>query len=448
MTRVVVIGGGISGLASAHFARRARPSLTVTVLEGSARAGGNIRTLRRGGMPVEAGPDTVVMGRPEVDSLLDALGLTSSLLSPTTGAARVMVAQRGGLEAFPDGLVFGVPTRLRQLATTPLLSMRGKARAALDLVLPVRGEAAASVGELVERRLGREVKERLVEPMVGGIFAADIDRLDPAVGLPMLAGKRGSLIRALAGAKRPAGGGGLRAPRQGMSALVDALVRDLGDGALRLQRAAARVRRRGAGWVVTTTDGADLPCEHVVLAVPPAACAPLIEELDPELARAASSLRAATTATVILVFPPGTPLPPASGLLVPRAERRSVLAATFVNAKWARTSDTGEVVVRAFLGGARSPTLVERTDDEGLVSRALDDLRAYLPLPAPLRAEVVRFVGATPQPEVGHSTRVAEVRTLAARHPGLSLVSAAYEGPGIAGCVAQAARVGASLAAS
>ncbi|MCC6649314.1 MAG: protoporphyrinogen oxidase [Polyangiaceae bacterium] len=445
MTHVVVVGGGISGLASAHFARRARPGARVTVLEGSPRAGGNVRTLRRGGMPVEAGPDTIVMGRPEVGALLDGLGLTPSMVAPAAGAGRVLVAHGGALSVFPDGLVFGVPTRPRQLATTRLLSLRGKARAALDLVLPSGDDAPRSVGALVERRLGREVKERLVEPMLGGVFAADVDRLDPAVALPMLEGKRGSLIRALAGARRPSGGG-LRAPAEGMSALVDALVRELGDGdGLRLQQRASRVRRSGAGYVVTVAGAGELACDHVVVAVPPAACAVLTAELDGELSAAASALSAASTATVLLVFPPGTRLPDASGVLVPRTEGRTVLAATFVNAKWARPSDTGEVVVRAFVGGARSPALVEESDDDALVARSLADLRAYLPLPAPTRADVVRFVGATPQPELGHRERVARVRAAAARHPGLSLVSAAYEGPGIAGCVAQAARVGAAL---
>lgn len=446
MTEVAVVGGGVSGLATAVFARAADPTLRITLLESSPRLGGNVRTLQLGGMPVEAGPDALLVGRREVDALVDQLGLGGELAPPCAGARCVLVAARGALRPLPEGLVMGVPTRLGQLATTDLLSPLGKLRALLDLFLPARPRPGESVGALVARRLGPEVRDRLVEPVLGGIYAADVDRLDPTVGLPPGVHRGGSLLRAMA--RTPRGKGSpLRAPRSGMGRLVGELSARLGEGVVRREIAARWVRPEGRGWTVATSAG-DLRCDRLVLAVPPAAAVTLLGGVDPDLASGLSDLRAATTASVILVFPPGTPLPAASGVLLPRDEGKATLAATFVNAKWGRGSSTGEVVIRAVVGGARSPDLVARETDDGLVALALADLRAYLPLPDPTSASVVRHLDGTPQPEVGHPERVARVRSLADRHFGLSLVSAAYEGPGLAGCIAQASRAAASLVPS
>lgn len=444
MTHLAIVGGGVSGLATAVFARAADPSLRVTVLEGEPRLGGNVRTLSVGGMPVEAGPDAMLVGRTEVNALLTLLGLDDELAPPAAGARRVLVATRGALQPLPDGLVMGVPTRLGQLATTRLLSPLGKARALLDLVLPARPRGGESVGALVARRLGPEVRDALVEPVLGGIYAADVDRLDPSVGLPPGAHRGGSLLRAMARARRGPGSP-LRAPRSGMGRLVTELVRRIGPDVITRSSAARSVRRDGRGFRVRTAHG-DLACDRVVLAVPPRAASTLVEGWDGELAAALGDLRAASTASILFAFPRDTELPAGSGLLVPRNEGRATLAATFVNAKWERPSPTGQVVVRAVLGGARSPELVAREDDDTLAARALADLRAYLPLPDPVGVHVVRFPHGTPQPEVGHPERVARVRALAEEHDGLSLVSAAYEGPGLAGCVAQAARAASRLA--
>ncbi len=444
MTRLVVVGGGVSGLATAHFARRAREDLEVTVLEAEARLGGNVQTLSLGGIQVEAGPDALVTSRVEVRRLLTELGLEDELTRPSPAAGRVLIASRGALEALPEGLVFGIPTRLTELATTPLLSWRGKARALLDLVLPRAAHPGESVGALIDRRLGREVKDRLVEPLIGGIYAADIDRMDPRVGLPMAASAEGSLVHAMARARR-GGAAELRAPRGGMSRLVSALEERLTEAVVRRETTAHRVERHEERWRVTTTKGESIDGDAVVLAVPPSAASPLVTGLDEELAQALARLVSASSAAVLLSFAPGTSLPSSSGVLIPRVEGRATRAATFVNAKWGRASPTGELVVRAIVGGARTPELLARADDAELIAIALEDLRAYLPLPEPVEAKVVRFRAGSPQAEVGHAERVREVRELAARHGRLALVSAAYEGPGLAGCIAQAARVASAL---
>jgi protoporphyrinogen/coproporphyrinogen III oxidase len=447
--RVVVVGGGISGLATAYFLRQAIPACAVVVLESEGRVGGNVRTLRIGGADVDAGPDAVLVGRPAAASLCGALGTGARMIAPRAEARRVNLAMRRRLVPMPEGLALGVPTGLLPLLRTPLISLAGKARATLDLVLPRDASREQSVGALIERRLGREIKDTLVEPMLGAIYAADVDSLDPAVALPFMTPASGGLLRSLASAPRPSGGPAMMAPEGGMIQLIEALLAAVGHDAFRVSSPVRALRRTARGsLLVETVLGGSTEADVVILAVPPAAAARIVEDLEPGLAGALGDLRATSTASVVLTFPSGTALPPGSGMLIPRTEGRATLAATFVGSKWGRPSERGEVVVRALLGGARAPGLAAASSDDELVARALEDLRAYTPLPDPSDVRVVRYLGATPEHRPGHAERVRAIRATLASSPGLHLVHAAYEGPGVAGCASQAAAVASAIAAS
>jgi protoporphyrinogen/coproporphyrinogen III oxidase len=438
--RVVVVGGGISGLATAYFLKQSVPRCSIVVLEAEGRAGGNIRTLRMGGADVDAGPDAVLVGRPAAASLCMALGAGARMIAPRAEARRVNLAMRRRLVPMPEGLALGVPTGLLPLLRTPLISLAGKARATLDLFLPRDASRELSVGALIERRLGREIKDTLVEPMLGAIYAADVDALDPAVALPFMTPASGGLFRSLASAPRPSGGPAMMAPEGGMIQLIQAF---------RVSSPVRAVRRTARGaLVVETALGGSIEADAVILAVPPAAAARIVEDLEPALAGALGDLRATSTASIVLTFPSGTALPPGSGMLIPRTEGRATLAATFVGSKWGRPSERGEVVVRALLGGARAPGLAAVSSDNELVARALEDLRAYTPLPDPSEVRVVRYLGATPEHRPGHAERVRAIRATLAGAPGLHLVHAAYEGPGVAGCASQAAAVASAIAAT
>ena len=203
--RVLVIGGGLAGLTTAREILQRRPDAQVMVLESHDAAGGNVRTLRRDGCTVELGPDAFMTQPGHAQALCASLGLADSLRAPDEGASRVMVARGDRMLPMPEGMAWGMPRSVKQLAGTRLLSPFGKARAALDLVLPASEAREQSVGTLVGRRFGHEVKEHLVEPIVGGIYGGDVDELDASVVLPMFASVKGSLIRALARAPRPSG---------------------------------------------------------------------------------------------------------------------------------------------------------------------------------------------------------------------------------------------------
>ncbi|MFO0630882.1 MAG: protoporphyrinogen oxidase [Polyangiales bacterium] len=448
--KVVVVGAGIAGLSFAWLARRRRPDLYVTVLEATDRTSGNVRTLRRDGRVVELGPDAfLAMEKGAVGALCEAVG-AAPLIAPS-GGGRVLVARGNRLHPLPEGLAMGLPRSFSQMAGTALLSPWGKLRAGADLVLPAHGDEAVSVGELVGRRLGREVKERLVEPIVGGIYGGDVDELDASVVMPSLAKVRGSLIRALALSPRPSGAAmPLRAPPDGIDTLTDALARDLGPERIRLRTDVIALEKRGAGWAVRCAGGEVFEADEVALATPPPAVAALVEPLDAGAAEAVRAFRLRAALTVIAAFPRADfRTPDASGALIPRSvdePLRSLTALSFVDRKWPARVREDLTVVRMAVRPDRALAWGEDLDGE-IVARALAALRVLLPAPEPLWTAVERYGQGTPQPTPGHVARVAAARERVAALGGLSLVGAAWDGPGIAGCVAGAQRAAERVAA-
>lgn len=435
---VVVIGGGIAGLATA-YALRGRD---VVVLEGNPRAGGNIRTLRRDGCTIDLGPDALIVQPSAALDLCEELGV-EGIAAPSENT--VLVAHRGELHPLPEGLAFGVPRSFAAIARTRLVSPGGKLRAGLDLVLPARDPKGVGLGVLIERRLGREVRDTLVEPLISGVYGGELDRLDPAVVMPALASVRGSYIRALSRGPR-ASGSPFRAPRGGMDLVVDALTRALGPESVVTGAAASMVRRDGHDFVIESARGS-FRAKRVVLAVPPRDAASLLHRFDTGAAAAMGELKMRSSASVVMAFERqrGTTRG-ASGMLVSRAERRSFVAATFVNEKWPDRVAPDLEVIRAVVSADRAPELLGSSDD-AVAARVIADLRAYLRL-GPLRWSVVeRFAAAAPIPELGQRAHALAIRERL-RCMGVLVAGAAWDGPGIAGCVRGAHAVATELATS
>lgn len=442
---VVVVGAGIAGLSFAYHALKRDPNLSLTVLDECPRVGGNVRTLRRDGCVVELGPDAfLAMEKSPVAALCDALGL-GPLIAPAQGG-RVLVARGTKLHPLPEGLAMGLPRSFSQMAGTALLSPWGKLRAGIDLLLPAHKDTAVSVGELVGRRLGREVKERLVEPIVGGIYGGDVDELDAHVVMPSLAKVKGSLIRAMAAAPKPSGGGGmpLRAPAGGIDTITDALAREVGSDRIRLSTRAIALEKRGGGWAVRCEGGEVFEADEVVLASPPPVIAALVGPLDAGAAEALAAFKLRAAMTVIAAFDRGVfRAPEASGALIPRSvdePLRALSAMSFVDRKWPDRVRDDTTVIRLAVRPDRALQWMGDTD-EAIVPRALDALRVLLPAPDPRWTAVERYGQGTPQPTPGHVARVATARERVSALGGISLVGATWDGPGIAGCVAGAQRV-------
>jgi oxygen-dependent protoporphyrinogen oxidase len=453
--RVVVVGGGVAGLAAAHrlveLTGAAGPPLALALLEARDRLGGTIQTERAGGFVLESGADSFISEKPWALALAERLGLGPRLLRTDDRYRRTYVVRGGRLHPLPDGFLLLAPVRIRPFLGSPLFSWRGKLRMALDLVLPRRpADGDESLAGFVTRRLGREALERVAEPLVAGIYTADPERLSLAATMPRflaLEREHRSLILGLrrsAGRSEVAGASGARwslfvTLAGGMGELVEALAARLPPNTVRLGCAATAIRRGdgGARWRVGLADGRALAADAVVLAGEAPRMAGLVREVDAELGRLLGQIAYASSVVVTLAYPRAAVRHPLDGFgfVVPRAEAPAVLACTFSSVKYPGRAPAGAVVLRAFLGGARRAGLLAH-DDPALVALAEADLRGWLGIDgSPLLTRVARHPAAMPQYEVGHLTRVAAIETRLAALPGLHLVGAAYRGVGIADCV-------------
>jgi oxygen-dependent protoporphyrinogen oxidase len=454
--RVVVVGGGIAGLAAAHRlveqAGAAGLPLALTVCEAAGRLGGTIRTERTpDGLLVEGGPDSFISEKPWALALAERIGLGPRLRRTDDRHRRTYVVHRGRLHPLPDGFLLLAPARLAPFAGSRLFSWRGKLRMALDLVLPRRpADGDESLASFVTRRLGREALERVAEPLVAGIYTAAPERLSLAATMPRflaLEREHRSLILGLrrsAAAREVAGASGARwslfvTLAGGMSELVEALAARLPAGSVRLGCAVAGVETGGpgAGWRVRLGDGTAVAADAVVLAGEAHRMAPLVTGFDPELGRLLGAIRYVSSATVTLAYPRsavGHPLD-GFGFVVPRAEGRAALACTFSSVKYPGRAPEGTVLLRAFLGGARAEDVLAH-DDARLVRLAETDLAGLLRIAgAPLHARVARHPASMPQYDVGHLDRVAAIEARVAGWPGLGLAGGAYRGVGIPDCI-------------
>jgi protoporphyrinogen/coproporphyrinogen III oxidase len=451
-----VVGGGITGLAAAYYLQEA--GADVTVVEAGDRLGGKIRTDNLAGVPVEAGPDTFLARVPEIVELCRALGLGDRLVAPATGVASVWA--RGRLRPLPEGHVLGVPTRLGPLVRSGVLSPAGVARAALDLVLPHRAVGDdPSVAAVIGTRMGREVVDRLVEPLVGGINAGRADRLSLAATAKPLAEAAAANRSLVVGLRRrrPPTGGAAGGPvflgvAGGLEGLVDRLRSVLAEGAdVRTATAVTGLDPLPlGGWRLVCRPGPPVEVDACVLTVPAPVAARLLRPLSPAASAALATIRYASVALATLGYRPDSLRAPlvGSGYLMPRAEGRLHTACTFSTTKWPALGDSGLVLVRASAGrdGDDRPCAL---DDEELAARLHAEVAPVIgAVNRPVVTRVDRWPESFPQYEVGHLARVQAVEAaLAADAPGVLVAGAAYRGLGIASCVVQAKAAAARVVA-
>jgi oxygen-dependent protoporphyrinogen oxidase len=451
--RVVIVGGGLAGLAAAHrIAERAskgRRPVEILLLEAKDRVGGAVWTDREGGFVLEGGADSFITNKPWGLDLCHQLGLKDQLIGPDTKSRRSFVVRDGRLMPIPEGFMLMAPRRLGPILTTPLLSLRGKLRMLMDLVRPRRvDESDESLAAFVKRRLGREALERLVQPLVGGIYTADPNELSLKATLPQfhaMERDHGGLIRGgLAEARRARGEGrrdsgaryGLFASLiDGMETLPKALAASLPGGAVRLRTPVRRITKPepGGPWVVETLDGQPIEADGVIVATEAHASARLLDGHDPELALHLRSIPYASSAIVTVAYSRDDVAHPLDGfgVVVPAIEGRKILAASFTSKKFPGRAPAGTVLMRVFVGGAMQPDLYE-LDDDAIEAMVLDELSSLLGARGtPLLLRVARHPRAMPQYTLGHLDRVATIRRRLTRHHRLTLAGNAFEGVGI-----------------
>jgi oxygen-dependent protoporphyrinogen oxidase len=466
---VAIVGGGIAGLAAAFFLREAQVS--VTVLEGSARLGGKLAVSDVAGIAVDEGAEALLARRPEGVELIRAAGLADDLVAPATTAAGIW--SRGRMRALPRRQVMGVPADLDDLARTELVSPEGMARARQDLDLPAtERDGDVPVAAFVGARFGPEVVERLVDPLLGGVYAGRSEELSFDATLPALASesrRHASLTEAAGVLMPPASGSGpgpAATPGPGSggepsAGAVASVFTTLGRGLGTLPDAIAAVSgaqvrtgamvrelaRTPAGWRLTAGSAHDPACleaDAVVLALPARPAGRLLTGVEGagDARVALGEIDYASMAVVTLAYPAAAfPRSLAgSGYLVPAVDGHPVKAVTYSSLKWPhlRTGGRAMIVVRCSIGRVGEEGLLQR-DDAGLAALAAADLAAATGVRGgPVSHRVTRWGGALPQYTVGHLGRVERIRAAVARQPGLAVCGAAYDGIGIPACIATA----------
>jgi protoporphyrinogen/coproporphyrinogen III oxidase len=468
--RVAVVGGGISGLAAAHRVTELDASAQVALFEASSRVGGILQTDRRDGWLIERSADMFTTREPWALDLCRRIGIADELIETDARYRRAFVVRQGRLIPVPEGFTLMSPAKVWPIITTPLLSPLGKLRLAWEYFTPARrDDADESLESFVVRRFGREAFDRLIQPLIGGIYTADPAKLSMAATLPQfveLERKRGSLIRGMRvqGAAKASGGRGTDgvaggppearkreqgatgsgaryglfvAPREGMQRLVDALAARLPAGCVRLNSPVERIER-GTTWQVFVR-GQETPelFDDVILAAPAAISRQLLEAVDGELAWLIERIPHAGCSVAVLGVRRDQVKHPLDGFgfVVPAVEQRRIIAASMASVKFPGRAPDDKVLLRIFVGGALQPQLGELPDD-GIRRLAVQELRELIGLTGePEFCEVVRWLGMMPQYHVGHLDLVARIEARAADIPHFALAGNAYRGVGIPFCI-------------
>jgi len=453
MTRIAIIGGGISGLSAAFTLEEHRRAGAVdyVLYESSPHLGGVLRTEQIGDCIVEAGPDSFLTEKSWATDLCRTLGLGDQLIGSSDADRKTYILVRGRLIPMPDGLMFLVPTKILPTAFSPLFSWTTKLRMVQELFHPPRtADADESVASMIERHYGAEMVDRLADPLLSGVFGGEAASLSVRAVLPRFAEMErthGSLGRAMLAARKK-----IRRPtnqpaaplftslKNGMQQLVEALVSRLHQPSLVTNTCVQSIYPDAGGWIVSSESMSELKSAHfdaIILAVPAFTAAKLLSPSSPELSAELSSIAYTSSITVGLAFDRDVrqSLPPGFGFLVPRGEGKHLLAATFVHNKFPHRTPEDRALLRCFFAGSTAESIWQLSDD-AIIAIVRNELQQILGLrSAPLFARVYKWKSAMAQYGVGHLERLDRIERLRQQLPSLALAGNAYRGIGVPDCI-------------
>ncbi|MCJ7664882.1 MAG: protoporphyrinogen oxidase [Desulfobacterales bacterium] len=460
MKRIAIIGAGIAGLSTAYYlsksSQQGGQQLEIALLEKEGRLGGSLLTEQADGFLMEGGPDCFISEKPWALQLCRELGLEQEVIGTNQQARRTFILLKGSLHEIPEGFMLLAPTSLWPFIKSSLFSLPGKARMGLDLILPRKKSAEEeSLATFVRRRLGREALERIAEPLVAGIHAGDPETMSLQSTFPRFIdleqGHR-SLIWGMYQRKKQFAHLRPRYTmfitlRHGMAGLITALgktlspgIISLGQEVLRVEKIIGKSSQRPRYRLQLRGKEKAMEADAVVLATPAFATADLLQGIADDIAHQLTAIPYCSTATVNLAYERpqiGHPLD-GYGFVVPRLEKKSIMAATFSSVKFAGRAPEGKVLLRCFVGGAKNEELVSWGDDE-LLAAIKKDIAGILSIEGePRHVRIFRWKKAMPQYILGHDARLSRIKQGLAKHPGLFLTGSAYRGIGISDCIHEA----------
>ncbi|MGA2135089.1 MAG: protoporphyrinogen oxidase [Bryobacteraceae bacterium] len=451
---VGIIGGGISGLSTAYYL--AKSGVAATVIEGRPRLGGVIQTEQAGGCVIEGGPDSFISMKPAAMELIRELGMADEVIGSNDHLRVTYVWKGGRLVPLPDGLQLMVPTKLMPLLTTRLLGWPTKLRMGMELFHPPGRHAEdQSVAQFVSAHYGAEAVDYLAEPLLSGIYGGSPSALSITSVLPRfveLEAKYGSLTKGVLAELKANKSEARKLPlfrtlKSGLAQLIAALAARIENHVEVLHRRAVAVEHTGDGFRIRLEDGS-LECAQLVLACEAHNAATLVRGLDGRLADLLAAIPYSSSMTVALGFPDSAFPKPLEGFgfLVPKCERRRLVACTWVGTKFPNRVPPGTTLLRCFLGGTDDAGVLSESDDAILVS-VVGELHQIVGFrAAPAFSRIFRWPRSMAQYTVGHPQRLAEIQERAAAIPGLQLAGNAYTGIGIPDCIRMGKQAALSIA--
>ncbi len=453
--KVAIIGGGITGLSAAYnlqkLAIENKLDITFTLLEASGQLGGKISTKKIDGYTIETGPDSFLERKLSAGQLASDVGLKDRLVNNATGKAYVLV--NDVLHPIPDGAVMGIPTKLSPFITTGLFTPLGKLRAAADLLLPKGNQTGdQSLGHFFRRRLGSEVVENLIEPLLSGIYAGDIDKLSLQSTFPQfqkVEDKYRSLILGMKATTPPVSREERKVKKahfqtitSGLSSLVDAIQQQLPDESISVGVKVKSIDKKEGKYVIQTSSGKDELVDYVVIATSHQTTRTLLEPYD--VLEEFKEIPSTSVATVAMGYPIEaiTSNLDGTGFVVARNSNYTITACTWTHKKWPHTVPAGKALLRCYVGKATDESIVFKSDDE-IIKAVKSDLENILGITAnPDFAIISRWVESMPQYMVGHKDRVKKMKLKVANQlPNVFVVGSSFEGIGLPDCIDQGKKV-------
>ncbi len=469
--KIIIIGGGITGLASAYSiekeAEKKGKHVSITLLEKNSRIGGNIITERDGDFLIEGGPDCFLSEKPWALKMCEKLGMNDSLLCTNDEYRKTFILWKGHLHELPEGVILMIPTKMLPLVRSNLISLPGKLRMAMEPFIPKKkSDKDESLSEFVRRRLGREVLDKIAAPLVAGVHAEDPDTMSVKSRFPrfvQMEEEYGSLIRGMIARRKinsdPSAGSGRttnHAPhaykntmfmtlKNGLYDLPDTIVKNLKETKIWTNKEVSKIDEsvsEGGGNVykVSLKNGEVLDADAVILAAPSYETAKLLSELNSSISDILNQIPYVSTATVSLCYKKDTIFHPMNGFgfLVPKPENRKITGATWVSRKFSYRAPDDSILIRCFLGGSHNEALVS-LNDRDMIKMVREELRDIMGISAePMLIRIYRWEKAMPQYVIGHEKRLSILDERLSKYHGIFVTGSAYRGSGISECIKDA----------